>query len=342
MADSGPSFSTYRPVRISGATSLLIGRAHQSERTFYRSLDDLESAGLIRRAGQLRLITSSCEGRFGRTYLHLTEHGAVLLGFENAALIVDCAASSAMDATAVDDPSFMGASASLAGGAYIKDLSPAASQKRQPGQVPADLERLRSLGFQKLLIFRLMREAKQSGKLLSDVVEAAWTSLRKAARPICYLRSLLSRPVDFGAQVRLRNAKLLAARDAVAVRDAAAALAHQVAGQRFVDLKGEQLLEVDAEGQGASITSVHEGIARRLPLTWAIAFGRACRDGQWRLADEGDARAFAGVQCTRHAPRTRVIEAPAGSAAAHHHLASLKAFLRCRRDKSATFPRLAA
>ena len=55
---------------------LLTGRALQSMRTFYRSLDDLESAGLIVRRAQSRYVEA---GLFGRAYIHLTERAAELL-----------------------------------------------------------------------------------------------------------------------------------------------------------------------------------------------------------------------------------------------------------------------
>src|SRR6195952_908667 len=57
---------------------LLTGRAMQSMRTFYRSLDDLEAAGLIERAPQKRFGEA---GLFGRAYLHLTERSAIVLGY---------------------------------------------------------------------------------------------------------------------------------------------------------------------------------------------------------------------------------------------------------------------
>jgi DNA-binding transcriptional ArsR family regulator len=56
---------------------LLTGRAMQSMRTFYRSLDDLENAGLIERRPQSRYVEA---GLFGRAYLRLTEKTALLLG----------------------------------------------------------------------------------------------------------------------------------------------------------------------------------------------------------------------------------------------------------------------
>src|SRR5471032_3170709 len=59
---------------------LLTGRAMQSMRTFYRSLDDLERAGFIDRRAQSRYVEA---GLFGRAYIHLTERAAALLGLAN-------------------------------------------------------------------------------------------------------------------------------------------------------------------------------------------------------------------------------------------------------------------
>jgi hypothetical protein len=59
-----------------------------------------------------------------------------------------------------------------------------AFQNRQPGQVPADLQRLLTLGFSKFLIFGLMRDARERGKRLSDVVQATWHGLKRADRPV--------------------------------------------------------------------------------------------------------------------------------------------------------------
>ena len=98
-------------------------------------------------------------------------------------------------------------SATVADGAIYKDLFPK-NQKRQPGTLPLDLQRLLSLGFHKFLVFKLMREAKQHGKLLTEVVEVTWEHLSAAKRPISYLRSLLRSPVDFGHQLRSLHAKI--------------------------------------------------------------------------------------------------------------------------------------
>ena len=111
---------------------LLTGRALQSMRTFYRSLDDLESAGLIERRPQSRYVEA---GLFGRAYLHLTAHAAALLGLvEQAPARVARQPFSAPAASTFPSPGHP--SANLADGGIYKDLSPSSFQKRQPGQVP--------------------------------------------------------------------------------------------------------------------------------------------------------------------------------------------------------------
>src|SRR5476651_1589367 len=79
LAALARTVDAHRPyAAIFARRELLTGRAMQSMRTFYRSLDDLEAAGLIERVPQKRFGTA---GLFGRAYLHLTEKSAIVLGF---------------------------------------------------------------------------------------------------------------------------------------------------------------------------------------------------------------------------------------------------------------------
>ncbi|QCP55083.1 hypothetical protein FAZ95_38760 [Trinickia violacea] len=282
---------------------LLNDRSLLSRRTLYRALTDLEAAGLIHRAGQLRIASEGYEGQFGRTYLHLTEHAATLLGFitprEASASVAEEDPNNVADQGSEPAPrSFATPGATVALGANIRDLSPASYQKRQPGQVPADLERLRTLGFSKFLIFGLMRDAREHGKRLSDVVEATWTHLKQANRPICYLRALLRSTVDFSYQLRARQAEDAARRDAEDEQEAAARLAHQAAGSTYIDPTAERRIDVDADGQGATVRLQSEGVPRREAGNWALRFLRAVRSGQLRPATAADIEAFA--QASRH------------------------------------------
>ena len=272
---------------------LLTGRAMLSMRTLYRSLDDLENAGLIERRPQSRYVEA---GLFGRAYLHLTERAAILLG------LVDLT----MTDRALDDPdaqtlskpssgvSVTPPSATVADGAIYKNLYPASSQKRQPGQVPADLQRLRALGFFDFMIFKLMREAREQGKRLSDVVEATWDHLKLAAAPINYLRALLRNPVDFSHLVRRRiEAKTAQSREDD-LQAHAVQTAREHAGKSFVDAVAQRHYHIEPDGQSMTITKAGEGVPRQA-VNWMQPFAVALRSAKIRLATTADLEAFAAT-----------------------------------------------
>ncbi|MFM0454087.1 hypothetical protein PQR21_27200 [Paraburkholderia nemoris] len=318
---------------------LLTERSMQSERTFYRSLDDLETAGLIDRPPQRRYVQA---GLFGRAYLHLTERAAIILGLVAEPITTDqpveakadsvessSTNAGALQAGTAAAEAFFYRSANVADGGIYKNLSPTSLQKRQPGQVPVDLQRLRSLGFRDFLIFKLMREAREQGKRLSDVVEATWEHLKKAKRPICYLRALLTSTADFSFQIRTRHAEQNAARAAVEDQEAAESLVREVAGQSFVDASGERKLVVDADGLSLSVYNAEEGVARREAGQWQLRFARALRNGQIRPAQTNDLEAFA--QARRQATSSTLPAADAPRIATEtvtNHLARLKGALR--------------
>ncbi|WP_213777767.1 replication protein O [Caballeronia sp. dw_276] len=282
---------------------LLTGRAMQSMRTFYRSLDDLEAAGLIERAPQKRYGTA---GLFGRAYLHLTERSAMVLGYidtDDAQELNEAVQSSDIGHSAVD-PTFDTPCASVADGAIYKDLSPK-NQKRQPGRLPADLERLLSLGFRDFLIFKLMREAKAHAKLLSDVVEATWEHLRQAKRPISYLRALLRSPVDFGHQIRAkRTAHEREARE-VARLAQIETTARECVGQTFIDIDETRLIAVSSDGQSISIQNYQEISPRIAAGQWAEPFVAALKAKTLGRATQQQIDDFRD-KCAKHVVRPTV------------------------------------
>lgn len=295
--------------QIFARRTLLSERAMQSERTFYRSLSDLEAAGLIERPAQRRYVEA---GLFGRAYLHLTERAAVLLGLVE---LTD-------DQTDEAEPeAFTLPSDSVADGGIYKDLSPNPFQKRQPGQVPADLQRLRPLGFRDFLIFKLMREAREKGKFLSHVVEATWEHLRQAKRPISYLRTLLRSSTDFSYQIRARAAELETEQIAAAECAEAIQLVQRHAGQMFVDASGERQFVIDADGKMLTVYNAREGVARRDVGEWQVRFARALRSGQIKRAPFERAQSLA----VRLAPvdTPRMITATVAG-----HLAALRDLVR--------------
>ena len=280
---------------------LLTGRALQSMRTFYRSLDDLAEAGLIVRAPQKR---HGEAGLFGRAYIHLTEKAAELLGFveeKNPPALAETSKSTSesptnSEADAQQDPLLIRPSATVADGGIYKDLFPK-NQKRQPGTLPLDLQRLLSLGFHKFLVFKLMREAKQHGKLLTEVVEVTWEHLSAAKRPISYLRSLLRSPVDFGHQLRSLHAKIHERRARLNEIKAVDDLAARHAGQVFFDEAINRRFEISADGSEISIRDCREPRARVSAAGWKLDFAAAFRAGHLLRASPSHDAAFA-EKCT--------------------------------------------
>jgi hypothetical protein len=285
---------------------LLTDRSMQSTRTFYRSLADLEAAGLIHRPPQSRYVEA---GLFGRAYLHLTEKAAILLGFvENTPANTPEQATSNESAPASDSlPSLHDhPPANVAHGAIYEDLSPSSFQERQPGQLPADLQRLLSLGFRRFLIFRLMREAREQGKFLSDVVDATWQHLARAHAPINYLRALIQGPTDFAYQVRAKreveHRQTQMQSEAKAVRTAI----DRCAGKVFFDQEQRRIALSD-DGLIMTVHDPREANPRVAGGAWQGAFVKALHAGLIRDASDHEKNAFA----QRMTERLRKVTAPA-------------------------------
>ncbi|SOE88492.1 hypothetical protein SAMN05446927_7107 [Caballeronia arationis] len=257
---------------------LLTGRALQSMRTFYRSLDDLEGEGFITRPPQKR---HGDAGLFGRAYLHLTEKAAALLGLvDEPAAPADQSTptSAAQDRSDSTSLSLRTPCVTVADGAIYKDLYPN-NQKRQPATLPTDLHRLLSLGFHQFLIFKLMREARLQSKRLSDVVEVTWDHLKQAKRPISYLRALLRSPVDFTHQIRAKvfaraeiertQVKALQTKDTV----------QRHAGATFFDSANERRFVLSADGLEITVHHCRESKPRVRIGNWAEEFAAALGGG---------------------------------------------------------------
>ncbi|CAN7677808.1 replication protein O [Caballeronia sp. LjRoot29] len=320
---------------------LLTGRAMQSMRTFYRSLDDLEAADLIVRQPQKR---HGDAGLFGRAYLHLTEKATFVLGFVERQMTADNASATTRDSANTQAAlSLSRPSATVADGAIYKDLDPKI-QKRQSGTVPGDLTRLLNLGFHEFLIFKLMREAKLHSKILSDVVEATWEHLRKAERPINYLRTLLRSPVDFGHQIRVKQASAERARrehlDAIEIEQTLARCADQI----FIDIAGQRQIIIGEGGASMTVHNSSESAARLAAGNWKPAFVAALNAGRIRLAKVEDQEAFAARRRDRLGPSTgsgrsalKLVPSRVLTPEIHNRLAQMKQLLRNAEGKGGRY-----
>lgn len=277
--DAGRPFAA-----IYARRDLLTGRAMQSLRTFYRSLDDLETAGLIERQPQSRY---EAVGRFGRSYLHLTEKAALLLGFiEPPAKSPDGPAQSTAEQRGLTSTtSGQHTYANLAHGPiYTNYLSPG-SQKRQQGKPPADLERLRLLGFHDFLIFKLMRQASTQAKRLSDIVEATWEHLKKATHPIAYLRKLIDSPVDFAYQVRKKLHATAEVATATREDEHLRAILRASAGKTFIDEVGETEFRVSSDAQELVTVHLPTGTGGSLAARQLLRFAKEIAAGSIRQVE---------------------------------------------------------
>jgi len=321
---------------------LLTGRAMQSMRTFYRSLGDLEAAGLIVRQPQKR---HGDAGLFGRAYLHLTDKATFVLGLVERQMTADNASATTRDSANTQAAlSLSRPSATVADGAIYKDLDPKI-QKRQSGTVPGDLTRLLNLGFHEFLIFKLMREAKLHSKMLSDVVEATWEHLRKAERPINYLRTLLRSPVDFGHQIRVKQASAERARrehlDAIEIEQTLARCADQI----FIDIAGQRQIVIGEGGTSMTVHDSSESAARLAAGNWKPAFVAALNAGRIRLATVEDQEAFAARRRERLAPSTgsgrsalKLVPSRVRTPEIHNRLAQMKQLLRNAEGRADAIP----
>jgi hypothetical protein len=323
----------HRPyAAIFARRELLTGRALQSMRTFYRSLDDLDAAGLIERAPQKR---HGDAGLFGRAYLHLTEKAALLLGLVEPIRMLQNGeqASPSSESTKPVDISFVPPSASVADGGIYKDLYPK-TQKRQPGQLPVDLQRLVDLGFHQFLIFKLMREARHHAKRLSDVVEATWEYLVQAAHPISYLRTLLRSPVDFEYQLRSRRALQQAEVLAVAQTDAIAKAIEECAGKVFFNADNTRRIEISDDASTINVHDCREAHPRIGVGQWMAPFFASLEAGRVRPADQKREQDFQMkrvriTDANRHAAEPDRSEAPrTATPAISQRLAEMKRLLR--------------
>jgi hypothetical protein len=194
--------------------------------------------------------------------------------------------------------------------------------------VPEDLQRLRSLGFFDFLIFKLMREAGEHGKRLSDVVEVTWEHLKRAKAPINYLRSLLRGTVDFGHLLRHRNEAKVRAEVQLKRKFEADQIARHSAGQTFVDVSGQRKYVIDAEGEGMVIYNRDEGIGRQA-AAWKAGFADAITRGQIRLATPSDLDLFQPALSSYTKPNEERARPPV-TAQIREHIAGLRSLLEAK------------
>lgn len=320
----------------------LAARAGLSERTWYRAEHDLAEAGLITIAEQTR---KARHARFGAAYIYLTEAAATLLGLlgpeanlgqrapkaprQTARSGVvsttehsQCA--SPADCTTPDQGQSAEAEATYSQASPSANLAdpytnvyrlPASSQKRQQARLPSDVQPLLSLGFHENYIFKLMKVARvDHQKRLGDVVEACWDSLKKAKRPIPYLRTLLRSSTDFAWLASQRRTARLVANTLAREQTALEQAGREIAGSAFVSRGGNVRYSISEDGQVLTSYDVREGRERVATTGWLQGFVEAIREGG--VVALPDARA-SELPIHSTVPREPIGSAPGANRATH-------------------------
>jgi hypothetical protein len=140
-----------------------------------------------------------------------------------------------------------------------------------------------------------MREARDRGKRLSDVVEATWDHLKLAKAPINYLRALLRNPVDFAGVVSHRNSDQIAEKHQLEQCSEAERLASQNAGRIFIDVDGQRQFVIGASGDAMTVFTLNEAVGRQA-AGWMPTFADALKTGKIRPATAIDLERFADAQ----------------------------------------------
>lgn len=287
-------------------------RAGLSERSIHRHIVKLVELGLLRTEDQRH---GQKNGKFLVTHVFLTEKMAKMVG------LIGAGEGATEEGTLPAPPS-----AKMAGGHIKESLTVPSSTKKQGrptpahGQrteptIPADLQPLAELGMWPQTICKLMREAKDNGKLLSDILVAVrkrLVELKLGGKAIAtYLRKAIASNTDFAAQAkRTRDEEHKAAQDRA---DATyiAAFREQFAGKRLSSPDGRESIVIHASGEHA-----HHQIGMRtgtLLLTTRIDVG-------YVLEKINDGRLVEGLS----APSVTMATAPARSSTVLQHLELLR------------------
>lgn len=262
----------------------LSDRAGISERTWFRAEQDLVDAGLITVHDQIR----KRRGRFGAAHIFLTAEAVRLLRFADELVArgrrPSKASSEQEQPAAAEEQYSVDSPSANPADPFTVYLSPSSSQKRQPasGSLPEDLERLLGLGFHKFLIFKLMREAREHGKRLSDVVEAIWNGLKAAKYPIRYLQTMLAKPIDFKHVASQHRATEESGQREQRAQKRALDVIESCAGRAFVSADGSIQYQVSADAVTLTAYHVGEDRPRIAAGTWQRWFAEAVSSGAVR------------------------------------------------------------
>lgn len=166
------------------------------------------------------------------------------------------------------------------------DAAPSTSRPR-PGEVPATLQWLVTIGLSKWAVFRLMRCARDAGALLEDVVTACRDQIARANNPFAYLTKLLGLDRDWRRRAHgAPNAATQAEQLAIIEQQLTAASQVASLGPRRYRLPDGRVAEVHSGGHLALTCA--DGRREAVPPS-SIARALQCiADGLWHPLSPSD------------------------------------------------------
>lgn len=172
---------------------------------------------------------------------------------------------------------------------------PTISKNQRPamiGALPKDLAWLTGQGLSRAGIFKLMGQAKQHAKRLSDIVTVVASYLRdlKGGKLFAYLSALACGPTDFSVAAANERQRLRDAAEAQRLKQRAKLFRQRFAGATLTNRAQTKLYVIDAQARFVEV--VEAGRSATGPLTETEPWIERLRSGDLRLATAEVERAF--------------------------------------------------
>ncbi len=203
-----PARAAYRAAHAVWAFKSSIASAvGLGERTVYRCLAELTAAGWVEVLDQDRRNVS---GRFHSARVVLTDLALAALGLSSRSAVLAAGHKEVIPSTKVQQDQSLQRQPGGAGARGKPEHQGTDSGAVAPGAVPSDLAWLLSRGMSRAGVFSLMKLYSRAGKRLGLAVAAMQVHLSKldARGLFAYLRSLVSKDLDFAAVLSVQQAEV--------------------------------------------------------------------------------------------------------------------------------------
>lgn len=249
----------------------------QSSSTLYRGLADLQTSGYIVRR-QLRRHRPDVFGQYHISQIFLTEKALVLLGLKK---VIHNSRHLKME-DGLQDKELTKRNKSSSKSTAGQPDSPQKAQIDRATSLPVDLVPLLRLHVKKSEICYLMKLARTSGKMLSDVVKVVGHRVEhlRGRAVVAYLRAMLDKHLDYAWLAKEQSEQAKRARQEEGAKAKLAALDQRYDGYAVVDQAG-QPIGVFVAASTPTGTHVIQGSSGSMPVN--LTFVRAWAAGKIHL-----------------------------------------------------------